>query len=110
MDVRLSRIRDRFGDFIGYLFIAWEVHHLRELTRRFNITPRELAVIEYILSGNSNREIAEILAVSERTVKTHITNIYTKLFVENKVQLLNALKTYSESAGKRHTSKGGTPA
>jgi DNA-binding CsgD family transcriptional regulator len=45
------------------------------------LTPREVDVVRLIAAGRSNREIAELLVLSERTVERHIANIYEKLGV-----------------------------
>ncbi len=42
------------------------------------LSQREVEVLHLIAAGNSNREIAEELFVSVRTIERHITNIYTK--------------------------------
>ncbi|GAC1633996.1 MAG: hypothetical protein NVS9B10_29730 [Nevskia sp.] len=44
-----------------------------------HLTPRELRVLELLVVGSSNREIAEQLFVCEDTVKYHLKNIYGKL-------------------------------
>jgi DNA-binding NarL/FixJ family response regulator len=48
------------------------------------LTPREVDVVQLIASGRSNREIAERLVLSERTVERHIANIYEKLSFHGK--------------------------
>jgi DNA-binding CsgD family transcriptional regulator len=50
-----------------------------------------MEIIRHIMSGSTNREIAARLNIAERTVKTHLTNIYNKIGIENKVQLMNAV-------------------
>jgi predicted ATPase/DNA-binding CsgD family transcriptional regulator len=49
-----------------------------------DLTPRELEVLQLIASGLSNREIAERLVLSARTVERHITNLYGKIAVRGK--------------------------
>lgn len=49
-----------------------------------DLTPRELAVLERIVAGRANKEIASDLAVSEATVKTHINNLLSKLGVSDR--------------------------
>ena len=58
-----------------------------------NLTRRELDVLEKIALGLGNKEIAQALFVSEKTVKSHISNIFQKLDVSTRTQA--ALK-YSE--------------
>ncbi len=48
------------------------------------LTRRELEVLSCVASGQSNKEIAETLFVSEATVKSHLVHIFTKLGVEDR--------------------------
>jgi DNA-binding CsgD family transcriptional regulator len=66
----------------------------RKLTRRQNeaeqfggLTPREREVARLLSQGRSNREIAEALVLSERTVENHIGNILTKLGFTSRAQI-----------------------
>jgi predicted ATPase/DNA-binding CsgD family transcriptional regulator len=51
------------------------------------LTPREREVASHVALGKSNREIAEALVVSERTVETHISNIFLKLGFSSRAQV-----------------------
>ncbi len=58
------------------------------------LTHRELEILKQIARGKSNRDIANILCISEKTVKNHISNIFRKLQVEDRTQAaLFAVKT-----------------
>ena len=50
------------------------------------LTDREMEVLRQIAAGKSNHEIAEALVISEKTVKTHITNILAKLHLSDRTQ------------------------
>lgn len=50
------------------------------------LTEREVGVLKFVAQGLSNQEIANILVISERTVRTHVTNILTKLHLANRTQ------------------------
>jgi DNA-binding NarL/FixJ family response regulator len=54
---------------------------------RFGLTPRELEIVVAVVSGYSNPEIAEKLALSEQTVKHHLTHVFDKLGVYSRVEL-----------------------
>ncbi len=51
-----------------------------------DLTSRELEVLQQIVSGKSNKEIASALKISEATVKSHINNILSKLGVTDRTQ------------------------
>jgi ATP/maltotriose-dependent transcriptional regulator MalT len=48
------------------------------------LTPRESQVLRLVASGNSNREIASALVISERTVDRHVSNLFAKLGVSSR--------------------------
>lgn len=53
-----------------------------------DLTPREIEVLKLIADGHSNKEIAEVLVLSEKTVKNHINNIFSKLHVYDRSQAM----------------------
>lgn len=55
--------------------------------RAFGLTPREREVVVAIVAGYTNRGIAQRLRVSEETIKHHLTHIYDKLGVSNRLEL-----------------------
>jgi len=52
------------------------------------LTPRELEVLKLIAEGRSNKEIARELCISEKTVKNHINNIFSKLHLYDRTQAM----------------------
>jgi len=73
---------------------------IRELNRPSNLPPadeplteREIEVLIFVARGYSNQDIANALFISERTVRTHVSNILSKLHLANRTQAaLYALK------------------
>lgn len=51
-----------------------------------DLTRRELEVLKLLATGNYNKEIAEELGISERTVKNHVSNIFKKIEVTDRTQ------------------------
>ncbi len=56
-----------------------------------SLTRRELEVLELLAEGLGNREIAARTFISERTVKAHVTSIFAKLNVDNRVKAALAI-------------------
>src|SRR5439155_14529185 len=55
---------------------------------RLGLTRREIQVIGALVDGQTNKDIAATFGISEYTVKHHLTNIYDKLSVYNRVELV----------------------
>jgi NarL family two-component system response regulator LiaR len=66
------------------------LHAVRERERAAEplnrLTPRELDVLAAIANGQSNRDIARLLRISEETVKTHVSSILAKLGLADRTQ------------------------
>jgi DNA-binding NarL/FixJ family response regulator len=59
----------------------------REQPRQYGLTPRELEIVAAIVSGDSNRDIADRLSISLQTVKHHLTSIFDKTGVSTRLEL-----------------------
>ncbi|HST04430.1 MAG TPA: response regulator transcription factor [Chloroflexia bacterium] len=55
-------------------------------TPKHDLTDRELEVLRLIAQGKSNKDISEDLVLSEKTVKTHVSNILQKLHLSDRTQ------------------------
>ena len=64
--------------------IALQKHRPHELYD--DLSKRELEVLKVLATGMSNQEIADTLYISLKTVKTHVSNIFTKLEVSDRTQ------------------------
>ncbi|MGE5493854.1 MAG: helix-turn-helix transcriptional regulator [Burkholderiales bacterium] len=85
-----------FIDLCAYFFrsydtdanISWDKQKLKD---KYTLSEREIEVTELLIKGMTNKEIGESLHISINTVKTHIKNIYGKLGISNRLQLINIL-------------------
>lgn len=59
---------------------------LAERVTQVQLTPRELASLRLLADGHSNKEIANALGISERTVKTHLGHLFEKLGVTSRTE------------------------
>ena len=85
------------GDYwVGRESVSDLVKTLRDLSpsapedarkKQFGLTPREFEIITTIVAGYNNKDIAQKFAISEQTVKHHLTNIFDKLGVSSRLEL-----------------------
>jgi len=59
---------------------------LAERVTQIQLTPRELSALRLLADGQSNKEIATSLQISERTVKTHLAHLFEKLGVTSRTE------------------------
>jgi two-component system response regulator FimZ (fimbrial Z protein) len=85
----------------GYSFFPAEtlsfINHFKSQRGKFTDTPlsnREVTVLRYLANGLSNKEIAEQLMLSNKTISAHKSNIYAKLGVQTIVELIDYAKAH----------------
>lgn len=61
------------------------------LSNTYNLTQREIDIIKLLSRGLSNQEIAENLFISVNTVRNHIYNIYKKIGIKSRYELINLI-------------------
>jgi len=61
-----------------------EMSIVEETTER--LSAREIEVLELVVAGKTNRQIAATLVITENTVKNHLSNILDKLHLQNRIQ------------------------
>jgi len=59
----------------------------RSLGNRCHLSPREVQIISGVLLGKSNKDIASKFGISENTVKHHLTHVFEKLGISNRLEL-----------------------
>lgn len=62
---------------------------LQKLFDKHGLSPREQEIIPYILDGKSNKEIEDTLFISLATVKSHVYNIFKKMGIKSRVELIS---------------------
>jgi DNA-binding CsgD family transcriptional regulator len=67
-----------------------------QYVKNFKLTPREVEVLELLHKGYNNIQIADSLVLSVHTVKKHISNLYNKLDVTDRVTLISKINKISE--------------
>jgi len=81
-----SEIARRMADRLFHQFRSASAQSVEE-TKPHVLSQREGEILMCVASGQSNRQIAEQLVITENTVKNHIKNILAKLSLDNRVQL-----------------------
>lgn len=71
--------------------------NIESLVSEYNISNREREILEHILRGYSNKEIQHRLFLSPHTVKNHNYNLYKKLGVRNRFELIRKIFEYQSS-------------
>ncbi|MBF2089049.1 MAG: response regulator transcription factor [Synechococcales cyanobacterium K44_A2020_017] len=74
---RLTKRKDRGPDDGPKIHVPFDVE----------LTPTELKVVQYVARGMANREIAEGLSVSQRTIESHVSNMLGKTGLHNRTEL-----------------------
>jgi DNA-binding NarL/FixJ family response regulator len=77
--------REEVGNLVEYM--RRQSSAVPDEGERFGLTPRETEIVSALVAGLSNREMARQCAISEQTVKHHLTRIYAKLGVSNRLEL-----------------------
>ena len=79
--------REMVGDLVSLLCELLEPGVATARPLAFGLTSRELDVVEQIVAGTTNKQIARRLGMSEETVKHHLTSVFGKLGVANRLEL-----------------------
>ena len=86
---------NRIQPFIQYsleaIYVPHRVHNRSSLAAEFQLTARELDVVEIAMSGASNKVLCRHLGISLPTLRTHMQNIYMKTQVRSNSELISKL-------------------
>ncbi|MES2378415.1 MAG: helix-turn-helix transcriptional regulator [Bacteroidota bacterium] len=67
-----------------------EAVFLRNCTR-YGVSAREIQVLRLVLQGKTYAQVSDLLYISKKTVDSHVQNIYAKVGVRNKLELIQKL-------------------
>lgn len=70
------------------------IFNKEQFVQKTGISDRELEVLQLVVKGASNQEIADQLFLSVSTVKTHISSIFLKLEVSRRTQAINKARSW----------------
>lgn len=91
----LRNVLARYGRPIK--FETFEDARLQQFRDKYQLSAREGEILDLLLKGKSNKDIEKGLFISHHTVRNHIHNIYQKLRVSSRLQLMNLIRTWFES-------------
>lgn len=94
VNITPSQTTDHFASSVYVYIIPMVETAMRKeplLTNGNNLTKRQIEIIELVILGKTNEEIASQLFISVNTVKTHLNNIYRELNVSNRFSLYSKL-------------------
>jgi DNA-binding CsgD family transcriptional regulator len=63
--------------------------HIDRIAQTHNLTPRETEILHYLAKGHTGTYVAKVLFISPNTARTHIHNIYRKLNVSSREEILH---------------------
>lgn len=91
-ELSLLRKQQPFLEYaLNCVYLPKRVEERRSLEEKYDLTQRELDVLEQMISGASNKVIANELGLGLPTVKTHIHHIYQKTRVSSRGELLSRI-------------------
>jgi len=88
---RLQAIQPFVQFTLNKIYLPRRIHDRTTLGEEFELTPRELDVVELALTGASNKILVDQLKISLPTLRTHLQNIYTKVGVHSNSELISKL-------------------
>jgi DNA-binding CsgD family transcriptional regulator len=91
---KVSLVRDSFGDVLGVMIVGKRVKEMRQLKALYRLTSREGELLQYLMAGHAYEEAAGKMGISINTLKRHVSNIYNKLGIETRVELMNLFRDY----------------
>lgn len=76
---------------------------VEESCRKFNLTGREEEILCRLIKGHAYKIIAEELHISEKTVSKHVSNMFAKVSVTNRIELVNKIHATDSAVELNHS-------
>ena len=70
---------------------------MASLQKKHGVSAREMEILSLMIDGKSYKQMEETLHISIHTVKSHVYNLYRKLGVKNRHQLIHMISTSQSS-------------
>lgn len=67
------------------------IHTLTMLQEKFELTPAEVKILEHLMNFEENKEIADVLGIRENTLQKHLQNLFRKINVSSKWELMGKI-------------------
>jgi DNA-binding NarL/FixJ family response regulator len=83
------RVVSQGGSLLQPVVASRLLHHIARNSEKPSLTRREREVLSLLAQGKTNKEIAESLVISERTVKYHVSSILAKLGAGNRTEAVS---------------------
>lgn len=94
-DLRTCHFFFIIWNFISCSILSKAIYRLGNVYQKLNLTRREKEVFDLLINNEPISGIGNLLYISPRTVEKHISNIYIKIGVKSRVELLKKVKPYS---------------
>ena len=91
VEVVYNRLFDKFEDAVGYLVIFRRNIQLEEVIEKYNLSDREMEIINLMHRDLEYSSISEMLFISKHTVRNHVQHIYEKTGINSKAKLFKLL-------------------
>ncbi len=82
-----------YEEIVDRILAVWPAHGERSKRRHGQLSSRELQVLKQVAAGMSNKQIARRLGISEKTVRNHLSRVFSKLQATNRTEaVMNAMR------------------
>lgn len=88
LSLMIHNSRDMDADKYSVSALTPDKEHIRNICSTYNLTPRECEIVSLLLKGLRHTDIADTLMIADSTLRTHTANIYRKLNISRRSELI----------------------